>query len=141
MPETQAIFYRDGAGREPINDFIESLSVPAQVAIDSKIDILNGLPPHGPPLPFPHSSQVRANCANCAVTTAAPSIASCTGDPATCSFSFTSSRSGPARSQNRTSAVAEERFDDLRRRIEAVPRRPPRALGHDAPPKRRRTIA
>lgn len=73
MPETQAAFYRDGAGREPVDDFIEALPAAAQVAIDNKIDLLNGRPPHAPPLPFPHSSEVRGGSRPRAIGHDAPS--------------------------------------------------------------------
>ena len=59
MARTQAVFYRDQHGHEPVDALIESLRpVAAQVAIDNAIDILNGLSPSAPPLAFPHSSQL-----------------------------------------------------------------------------------
>lgn len=59
MTKTQAVFYRDQRGHEPVDAFIESLDrAAAQVAIDNTIDLLNGLSPNAPPLAFPHSSQL-----------------------------------------------------------------------------------
>ncbi len=132
MAETQAVFYRGDAGREPVNDFIDTLPATAQVAIDNKIDLLNGLAPGAPPLPFPHSSQVRGELRELR-----------------CHYGRTLYRVLYRRSRNlfvllhiiekrtgkipqREIGVAEARFADLRRRMDAVPRRPPRALGHDA---------
>jgi DNA-binding transcriptional regulator YiaG len=59
VTKTQAVFYRDQHGHEPVDAFIDSLQrVAAQVAIDNAIDLLNGLSPSAPPLAFPHSSQL-----------------------------------------------------------------------------------
>ena len=54
----QAVFYRSVDGKEPVDDFIERLSIKRQVAIDNQIDRLNELTNSDPPVPFPHSSQV-----------------------------------------------------------------------------------
>src|ERR687892_1642215 len=58
MAKTTAVYYRAPDGSEPVSDFIESLTIRRQVAIDNQIDRLNDLDPAAPPLPFPHSSQV-----------------------------------------------------------------------------------
>ncbi len=66
MSSTQAISYRDSRRRQPVEDrrrqpveeFIASLPVKHQVAIDLAIDRLNGLSPSEPPLAFPASSQI-----------------------------------------------------------------------------------
>jgi putative component of toxin-antitoxin plasmid stabilization module len=59
MAKMQAVYYRDAQGRQPVSDFIETLSpIAVQVAVDNQIDRLNMLTPADPPLPFPHSSQV-----------------------------------------------------------------------------------
>lgn len=136
MP-TQAKFYRDPTGREPVDDFIEALPTQAAVAVDNKIDLLNGLPDGAPPLAFPHSSQVRGKLRELR-----------------CHYGRTLFRVLYRRSgsffvllhvlEKRTGrlaqadiALAEERFADFRARMDRLPRRPPRAVGQDAPPKRR----
>ena len=58
MAKTTAVYYRAPDGSEPVSDFIESLTLRRQVAIDNQIDRLNDLDPAAPPLPFPHSSRV-----------------------------------------------------------------------------------
>jgi hypothetical protein len=54
----QAVYYRDPDGREPVNDFLDSLPPERQEEIDFKISLLNRVANNDPPLPFPHSSQV-----------------------------------------------------------------------------------
>jgi len=54
-----AFFYRKSDGTEPVDDFIEGLQLAHQIVIDGQIELLNMLNPNDPPLPFPHSSQVR----------------------------------------------------------------------------------
>jgi phage-related protein len=54
----QAVYYRDAFGREPVNEYIDSLPAEVQGEIDWKISLLNDLRPGDPPLAFPHSSQV-----------------------------------------------------------------------------------
>ena len=53
MPGTQAIYYRDRRGRQPVEKFIDGLLPRHQAAVDLAIDRLNGLPPNEPPLAFP----------------------------------------------------------------------------------------
>lgn len=135
---TQAKFYRDRSGREPVDDFIDALPAARAVAIDNRIDLLNGLPDDAPPLAFPHSSQVRGALRELR-----------------CHYGRTLYRILYQRSGNffvllhifekRTGkiaegdiALAEERFRDFRARMDERPRVPPRAAGRDAPRRRRR---
>lgn len=137
MAVTQAKFFRDRSGREPVNEFIDALGPRAQQAIDEQIDFLNGLPPEAPPLAFPHSSQVRGALRELR-----------------CHFGNTLYRILYRRSRNffillhiiekRTGkipepdiALAEQRLREFQARMDAVPRLRPRAAGHDAPPRRR----
>src|SRR3984893_18672446 len=53
MAQMQAVYYRDGEGREPVNDFIDALAPEVQEEIDYTIEMLNRLGPSGAPLPFP----------------------------------------------------------------------------------------
>ncbi|MGH2923106.1 MAG: type II toxin-antitoxin system RelE/ParE family toxin [Solirubrobacterales bacterium] len=133
MPRTQAVYYRSPDGSEPVNDFIDSLPVRRQVAVDNQIDRLNGLSPSAPPLPFPHSSQVKGALRELR-----------------CHFGSTAYRVLYRRSDNlflllhifeKSSpqipaadvAVAEKRWVDFKARMDAPKKAPPRAAGHDAP--------
>jgi phage-related protein len=56
---TQAVFYRDEKGREPVWEFLGSVLTPKALEIVAKqIRELNGLPENDPPLPFPRTSQI-----------------------------------------------------------------------------------
>jgi phage-related protein len=59
MSRMQAVYYRDARGVQPVDALLEGLPVRTQVVVDNQIDRLNMLKPDDPPLPFPHSSQVR----------------------------------------------------------------------------------
>jgi Phage derived protein Gp49-like (DUF891) len=66
----QAVYYRDGDGVEPVNEFIDVQVGPEQVStpnalpperqeeLDFKIGLLNRLTSTDAPLAFPHSSHV-----------------------------------------------------------------------------------
>src|SRR4051812_29859719 len=58
MGRLQAVYYRSPDGNEPVQDFIEALSVKRQVALDNQIGRLNTLTTERPHLPHPYSSQV-----------------------------------------------------------------------------------
>ena len=129
----QAVYYRDSGGREPVNDFIDSLPPERQEEIDHTVSLLNRLGPSDPPLPFPHSSQVEGQLRELR-----------------CHYGRDLYRILYRRSRNlfvllhivekRTKAlpradidIAMERWADFERRMGARPRRRPRAAGHDAP--------
>lgn len=147
---TQAVYYRESDGGEPVAEFLDSEfpmepagRTPTQkqieraalrrAAIDFQIDRLNGLPVDAPPLPFPHSSQVRGELRELR-----------------CHFGRELYRVLYRRSDNlfvllhmfRKASqkipeseirVAEGRWDDYKARMDAAKRKPPRAAGHDAP--------
>lgn len=130
---TQAVYYRDANGNQPVDDFIEGLDERRQAALDLQIDRLNGHPAAAPPLPFPHTSQVRGELRELR-----------------CHFGSEHYRVFYRRSRNllvllhivrkttaklpaREIAVAEGRWEDFERRMNEEPRRRPRAAGQDAP--------
>lgn len=58
MP-TQAVFYRDGKGREPVREFLHGkVAEKSRLLIEEQINEMNGLPDNAPPIPFPQTSQV-----------------------------------------------------------------------------------
>jgi phage-related protein len=135
---TQAVFYRDRLGQEPVDAFLEAL-LPTQPLAVAKIDDaveehLNGRDPRDPPPEFPATSQIEGELRELRVR-----------------FARTRYRVLYQRSRNlmvllhifekNTGAVsvsdrrkAETRMADFQARMDASPRRRPRAAGHDAPP-------
>src|SRR5581483_5858652 len=59
MAGTQAVFYRDAKGVEPVDTFIEALPHKRAAKIDDYIEeYLNGRPADAPPPEYPISSQI-----------------------------------------------------------------------------------
>lgn len=64
MAETQAVYYRDSDGVEPVDDFIEGLGPRPAAKIDDFVEeYLNGRPPGAPPPEYPISSQIEGRAA------------------------------------------------------------------------------
>ncbi len=138
MAGTQAVFYRDANGTEPVDAFIEALPAKRAAKIDDFIEEhLNGRSPNEPPPEYPVSSQIDGELRELRVR-----------------FANTRYRILYQRSDNLivllhaiekdTGAVpasdielAKRRMTDFQDRMDASRRRPPRAAGHDAPSPRR----
>jgi phage-related protein len=140
---TQAVFYRDRWGKEPVDDFLEEL-LKVQPLAAAKIDdaieeYLNGRDPRDPPPEFPASSQIDGELRELRVR-----------------FARTRYRVLYQRSRNlivllhifekNTGSIsasdqqkAEKRMADFQARMDKRPRRRPRAAGRDAPPRSRGT--
>jgi phage-related protein len=147
---TQAVFYRAPDGTEPVAEFLNdefpvaprkkkpsSREVQAaaskRVTIDLQIDRLNDLADDDPPLPFPHTSQIDGPLRElrCHYGRA--------------HYRVLYRRSGNLfvllhmiRKAGKTVPrveieVAQGRWRDFTNRMEARPRKPPRAAGGDAP--------
>lgn len=149
MP-TRAVFYRATDGSEPVAEFLDrefptelrkknpsarelQAAATKRVTIDLQIDRLNGLANHDPPLPFPHTSQIDGPLRELR-----------------CHYGRAHYRILYRRSGNllallhmirKTSAavpraeieIAKGRWKDFKGRMDARPRKPPRAAGEDAP--------
>lgn len=137
VAQTQAVYYRDSHGFEPVDEFIQALPPKHAAKIDSFIEEhLNGRPPQDPPPPFPVTSQIDGELRELRVR-----------------FANTRYRLLYQRSENLvvllhaiekdTGAVppsdieqARRRMADFNERMNASRRRPPRAAGRDAPANR-----
>jgi phage-related protein len=129
----QAVYYRALDGSEPVNDFIDRLSVKRQVALDNQIDRLNMLTSSNPHLPFPHSSQVEGELRELR----------CHYGRGLYRILFRRSRNlivllhifrkDRGKIPQAEIEVAKTRWRDFRARMDTPRRRPPRAAGHDAP--------
>jgi len=130
----QAVYYRARDGSQPVRDFVKTLQpMAAHVVVENQIDRLNLCTEDGPPLPFPHSSQVEGELRELR-----------------CHYGNRHYRVLYRRSRNlfvllhafpkTTAAIpqaeieaAKERWADFVARMGAKPRILPRAAGHDAP--------
>jgi phage-related protein len=138
---TQAVYYRDRNGREPVNVFLDDLSAtnPAAAAkIDDYVEqYLNGKNPSAPPPEHPISSHVEGELRELRVR-----------------FGKTRYRLLHRRSEQlvlplhifakntdklpaREREFASRRFADFKSRMDAERRVRPRAAGRDAPPRER----
>jgi phage-related protein len=129
----QAVYYRASDGSEPVREFIDGLDVKPRAPLLRQIDRLNLLSETVPHLPFPHSSQVAGELRELRCHMGSDH------------YRALYRRSGqllvllhifPKRTGKLPPAeikIAEQRWDDFKARMEARPRKPPRAAGHDAP--------
>ncbi|MQA85376.1 MAG: hypothetical protein GEV03_12305 [Streptosporangiales bacterium] len=138
MARTQAVYYRDQRGAEPVDEFIEALPAKRAAKIDDHVEEhLNGKLPNAPPPEFPITSQIEGELRELRVR-----------------FAETRYRILYQRSDNlvvllhaiekHTGAIpvadielAKRRMADFRRRMDAERRVLPRAAGKDAPPRSR----
>jgi phage-related protein len=133
MARTQAIYYRDARGCQPVEEFIDRLPVKHRVVVDLAIDRLNDLAPSEPPLAFPASSQVDGELRELR----------CHYGPVLYRVLYRRSRNmfillhALRKNSKKIPAaevqIAQERWADFKVRMDAEPRRPPRAAGKDAP--------
>lgn len=133
MPGMKAVYYRDPAGAEPVDDFIEQLPPQVQASLDLQIDRLNTLGPNDPPLPFPFSSQVEGELRElrCHYGNRHFRVLYRRSDQLFVLLHVFEKRSRTVPEADK--AIARARWNDFKARMNAHPRRPPRAAGHDAP--------
>ncbi len=134
MAETQAVYYRNERGIEPVHDFVEAVGPKPAAKIDSFVEEhLNGRPAGAPPPEHPISSQIEGELRELRVRFAKTR------------YRVLFQRSGNLyvllhAFEKRTGAIskgdkelAKRRMGDFKRRMDAEPRKPPRAAGADAP--------
>lgn len=139
---TQAVFYRDADGREPVDVFLEKLLKTQPLAaakIDDTIEEhLNGRQSDAPPPEFPITSQIDGELRELRVRFARTRyrlLYQRSGNLVVLLHAFEKNTGAvPARDRE----MAKRRMVDFRARMDAERRRPPRAAGRDAPPKSRR---
>lgn len=135
MAGTQAIYYRDSRGVEPVARFIEALAVKPAAKIDDYVEEhLNGQPPEAPPPGFPISSQIEGELRELRVrfaNTRYRILYQRSESLIVLLHAFEKNTGAVPASEK---AVAKRRMADFKRRMDAKPRKPPRAAGKDAPP-------
>ncbi|HEU5062792.1 MAG TPA: type II toxin-antitoxin system RelE/ParE family toxin [Solirubrobacterales bacterium] len=138
MAGTQAIYYRDKHGVEPVNQFIEALPEKQGMKIDDYIEEhLNGRPLDAPPPEFPVTSQIEGELRELRVrfaNTRYRILYQRSGNLLILLHAFEKNAGAvPAADK----VLAKQRIEDFKRRMNAKSRKPPRAAGHDAPPRSR----
>lgn len=133
MSNFQAVYYRDADGAEPVREFIDGLDVKRRAALLRQIDRLNLLSDQVPHLPFPHSSQIAGELRElrCHMGSDHYRILYRRSDRLIVllyAFPKATAKVPPGEIN-----IAEERWADFKARMEARPRKPPRAAGRDAP--------
>jgi len=133
MPRTQAVYYRAPDGSEPVDEFIDRLDERKQPTLDLQIDRLNDRPLSAPPLPFPHSSQVRGPLRELRCHYGSELYRVLYRRSESLLVLLHMLRKDTGKLPDADIAIAEQRWMDFKQRMDAQPRRPPRAAGRDAP--------
>lgn len=133
MSNFQAVYYRDASGAEPVREFIDGLDAKRRAALLRQIDRLNLLSDQLPHLPFPHSSQIAGELRElrCHMGSDHYRVLYRRSDRLIVllhAFPKATAKVPPGEIK-----IAEERWTDFKARMEARPRKPPRAAGRDAP--------
>ncbi len=138
---TQAVFYRDAKGGEPVDAFLGKLlrTQPLAAAkIDDAIEEhLNGRNPDAPPPEFPITSQIDGELRELRVRFARTRyrlLYQRSGNLMVLLHAFEKNTGVVSASDQ---GRARRRMADFETRMNAARRRPPRAAGRDAPPKSR----
>ena len=133
MAHLQAVYYRASDGSEPVREFIGGLDAKRRVALRRQIDRVNLLTEALPHLPFPHSSQVDGELRELRCHFGSEHYRVLYRRSEKLVVLLVAFRKTSAKIPAGEIAIANDRWEDFRRRMDADPRRPPRAAGHDAP--------
>jgi phage-related protein len=139
VAQTTAIYYRDKRGVEPVDRFIAGLPAKRAAKIDDYIEEhLNGRSPEVPPPDHPITSQIEGELRELRVrfaNTRYRILYQRSGNLIVLLHAFEKDTGAVPAAEK---ATAKRRFADFRRRMDAMPRVPPRAAGRDAPLANRR---
>ena len=138
MAGTQAIYYRDRHGIEPVGQFIEGLPAKRAAKVDFYIEEhLNGQAPDAPPPEYPITSQVEGELRELRIRFAGTRyriLYQRSGNLIVLLHAF-EKNTGAISGADKKLAI--QRMAEFRRRMDADPRTPPRPAGRDAPPRQR----
>jgi phage-related protein len=129
----QAVYYRAANGSEPVREFLDGLDARRRAVLVRQIDRLNGLSDAVPHLPFPHSSQVEGELRELRCHMGSDHyrvLYRRSGRLIVLLSTFPKTTGKLPRTEVET---AQKRWVDFKARMDARPRKPPRAAGHDAP--------
>jgi phage-related protein len=133
MPHLQAVYFRTRTGAEPVREYIDALSTKRQVALENQINRINMLTPEQPHLPHPWSSQIEGEMRElrCHFGKDHYRILYQRSHQLVVLLHVFSKRTRTVPEKEKE--IAKTRWKDFTSRMEASPRKPPRAAGHDAP--------
>lgn len=133
MATFHAVYYREAGGAEPVREFLDDLEDEVAAVLAQQVDRLNMLSDAVPHLPFPHTSQVDGELRElrCHYGRQLFRVLYRRSDRLLVLLHIFSKRSAKIPASD--IAFAQERWDDFKARMDADPRTPPRAAGHDAP--------
>jgi phage-related protein len=138
MARTQAVYYRDERGEEPVDRFIGSLPAKRAAKIDDYVEeYLNNRSADAPPPEYPITSQIEGELRELRVrfaNTRYRILYQRSGNLIVLLHAFEKD-TGTVPDADKD--LAKQRMADFKRRMNAQPRMPPRAAGRDAPPRTR----
>jgi phage-related protein len=135
---TQATYYRDEQHAQPVEQFIDALPFRHSAKVEAQLDEhLNGRPAEAPPPEFPITSQIEGELRELRIRfggTRYRILYQRSGNLMILLHAFEKNTASVPPSEV---AIAKRRMSDLSKRMNAHPRKPPRAIGGDAPSRRR----
>jgi phage-related protein len=135
---TQATYYRDERGVQPVGRFIDALAPRRAAKVEAQLEEhLNGRPADAPPPNFPITSQIHGELRELRIRfggTRYRILYQRSGNLMIFLHAFEKNTGSVPPAEV---AVTKRRMADLRKRMNANPRKPPRAIGSDAPSRRR----
>jgi phage-related protein len=134
---TQATYYRDKRGVEPVDRFIEGLPAKHAEKIGDQIDEhLNGRPLEAPPPGFPITSQIDGELRELRVRFGGARYRVLYQRSEGLIVLLHAFKKNTGSVPLSETATARWRMADFKMRMNATPRKPPRAAGRDAPTRR-----
>ena len=133
MSSFQAVYYRDSGGAEPVREFIDGLDAKRRAALLRQIERLNLLSDQLPHLPFPHSSQIAGELRELRCHMGSDHYRVLYRRSERLIVLLHAFPKATAKVPPGEIKIAEDRWADFKARMEARPRKPPRAAGRDAP--------
>jgi phage-related protein len=131
---TQSTYYRDARGVEPVDRFIKELPLKQATKINRQIaEHLNERPAAAPPPEFPITSQIEGELRELRIRFAGTRyrLLYQRSENLMVLLHVFEKNTGPVPPPE--TAIARLRMADFKRRMNAKPRKPPRAAGRDAP--------
>lgn len=131
---TQAVFYRDARGRQPVREFLDAYLTPKSwTPIEKQIEEMNGLPDNHPPLAFPQTSHIEGGLRELRCHTGSALFRILYRRSGNLFVLLHAIRKDSRAIPRRDIELAQRRWRDYKRRMDAPHRHGPRAAGEDAP--------